>query len=83
MSNSKTAKTAPVDPEYELQRQIRLQVVSNGVRWVNNIIVELLNNHARFLNEEERKCLKEACTALSRYDIAARHREKDDESNRS
>jgi len=44
-------------------------VVASAVRWTNNIICEVVNNHGRYLTEEQRDALKQASSALSRFQI--------------
>jgi hypothetical protein len=45
-------------------------VVSHAVRWVRNILVEVLGNHAKYLDQAKQKCLRAAVDALTDYDTA-------------
>jgi hypothetical protein len=41
--------------------------VEAGVRWANNILVEIQGNHGRHLDPARRDALRAACSALSDF----------------
>ena len=54
----KTSKTKPEAWEAEVEA---------GVRWANNILVEIQGNHGRHLDPARRDALRAACSALSDF----------------
>lgn len=45
-------------------------VVTCAARWASNIIVEVVNNHGRYISPEQREALKDASAALGRFQLA-------------
>ena len=45
-------------------RQLSLAVVLNGIRWANNILVEILSNHARNVDDIGADLLRDAVSKL-------------------
>jgi uncharacterized protein YbgA (DUF1722 family) len=45
----------------------RIIVVRSAVRWTTNILVEVMGNHSKYLNEEQRSAIKRAIEALGDF----------------
>jgi hypothetical protein len=58
----------------------RYAVLSHGLRWASNILVELMGNHGRWLGARSRHHLKNAISELAEAQQAlACDKEKEDE----
>ena len=51
-----------------MDKEARQEVVIAGVRWANNILVEVLSNHARAVSGKGAGCLREAISKLAEAD---------------
>jgi hypothetical protein len=50
-----------------MDRQIRIAIVDHAVRWTNNILVEVQNNHGKALGPRKLAALRVIVTAIGEY----------------
>jgi hypothetical protein len=48
-----------------MDKDTRQEIVLHGVRWANNILAEVLSNHARHVSKEGADLLREAISILA------------------
>jgi len=53
-------------------KEVSQELVENGARWANNILVELINNHRHALNPQAQRLLRQAVTILGDAIVAIR-----------
>jgi hypothetical protein len=53
--------------EDKLRRAKRYAIIEHAVRWTSNILVEVLGNHGKILNDAKRNALKRATDALADF----------------